>query len=592
MKELFFEPLNNINILRNKNKIKNDLLPNASKKVKLLILSGSTIGELKDFIYLFLLNKGIEAEIYEGQYKSYYEEVMFSDLIDEVSPDWVYVHTTNKNISRLPRNINSESELETFYEEEITKISTFIDKLESLGVNCIINNYEMPQYRNMGNYDFISNYGYVNYINKLNSFLSSKMSDINNVFVNDIMYTASYVGLANWYDSSYWYGFKYAVSPKVMPNIAKSLSNIISSISGNVKKVLVCDLDNTLWGGVIGDDGPEGVSVGQGNAKSESFDELQAYVLELKRRGIILAVNSKNELELAREGFSNSSCRLSYDDFGAFIANWESKSGNMNLIEADLNLFQDSFVFIDDNPAEIKQVSDVCPTVTTVTYQKSVFELIKFIDSEGLFDVFNLSEEDKKRSKYYEQNKKIKLAQSKSINFDEYLTSLEMVLTITPINAINMDRVIQLVNKTNQFNPTTSRVTKVEYEKRYNNNGGGITLCAGLTDLYGDNGIVTTLFSSIQGDTLNIDTWVMSCRVFNRELEFAIFDNLVELCKLKAIKFIEADYIKSIKNGYVEKLYENLGFELISQSSNGKSYKLEVNGYKNKCKNIKVNYEY
>ncbi|WP_373941893.1 HAD-IIIC family phosphatase [Vibrio chagasii] len=591
MKELFFEPLNNVDILRNKNKIKKDLLPKSSKKIKLLILSGSTIGELKDFIYLFLLNKGIEADIYEGQYNSYYEEVMFTNLIGEVSPDWIYVHTTNKNISRLPRNTSSENELDLFYEEEVVKLNSFIDKLESLGINCIINNYEMPQYRNMGNYDFISSHGYVSYINKLNSFLSTKISSVKNVFVNDIMYTASSVGLVNWYDSSYWYGFKYAVSPKVMPNIAKSISNIISSICGNVKKVLVCDLDNTLWGGVIGDDGPEGVSVGQGNAKSESFDELQAFILELKRRGIILAVNSKNELSLAKEGFSNPACRLSYDDFGTFIANWESKSGNMSLIEDDLNLFQDSFVFIDDNPAEIKQVSDVCPTVTTVTYQKSVFELIKFIDSEGLFEVFNFSDEDKKRAKYYEQNKKIKLAKSKSVNFDEYLTSLEMVMKITSINDKNLDRVIQLVNKTNQFNPTTSRITKVEYDQRYNNND-GITLCADLTDLYGDNGIITTLFSSIHGDTLKVDTWVMSCRVFNRELEFAIFDKLVERCKEKSIKFIEADYIKSIKNGYVEKLYENLGFEIISQSSNEKNYKLEVDSYENKCKNIKVNYEY
>ncbi|OLQ76079.1 hypothetical protein BIT28_18860 [Photobacterium proteolyticum] len=592
MKEFFLEPLNNVEILRNKNKIKSSLQPIAKKKIRLLVLSGSTVGELKEYIQLFLLNQGIDAEVIEGSYNSYYEEVMFSDLIETVSPDWVYIHTTNKNILKWPQNSQCEQEVDELFEREVSRISDILTKLDNLKINTIVNNFELPHYRNMGNYDFTSKYGYVNFVNRINNSLAELVSTKPNIYINDIMYLSSDIGLSKWFDDSYWFAFKYAIAPTALPTVAKSITNIVKSVAGHSKKTLVCDLDNTLWGGVIGDDGPEGVLVGQGNPKAESFLELQNYILQLKSRGIVLAINSKNEKKLAEEGIAKSSGSLSCDDFASFVANWEPKSQNIQRIETELNLFQDSFVFIDDNPAEIKQVSEFCPSVTCVTYSKSPYELIKQLDKEGYFEVSRLSAEDKKRAEYYKKNKLVNEIKNNAKNFDDYLKSLEMKTTIVGISEKNRERVVQLVNKTNQFNPNTSRVTDADFDIKYANNSSSLNLVADLEDIYGNNGIVSTLLSTVCGETVDIDIWVMSCRVFNRELEFALFDTFVNVCKSRSITTIYSSYTESPKNAYVANLYEKLGFKIIEQTSNSKQYRLDVSEYVNKSKNIGVTYEF
>ncbi len=589
MESVFKYPLDNKELLIKRKKIKENLLPNSKSKIKVLLLSGSTIGELKDYIYLFLLNNGIEAEISEGTYGTYYEDILYGDIIEDVNPDWIYIHTTSKNILNFPKNDMSLDEVNEGFIQDIQRLENIISKLHGKNINVIINNFEFPLFRNFGSYDFVSEYGYINYINKLNQELLKIVTKYDNIYINDIMFTSSKVGLDNWYDHMYWHGFKYAVSPTALPYIGQSISSIINSVSGSIKKVLVCDLDNTLWGGVIGDDGINGVQVGKGNAKAEMFEELHSFILQLKKRGIVLAINSKNNIELAKEGFSNHGSLLSVDDFAAFVANWEPKSQNMNKIEEELNLLKDSFVFIDDNPAEIGQVSNVYPEIKCVSYDKTPIELIHEICFEGMFEVQCLSEEDRKRADLYKQRSSFNAKAVSALDFDQYLKSLMMKADITITSDDNLERCVQLINKTNQFNPTTFRVNKVDYAKRINECE-VIDLCSELSDAYGKNGIVSVLLSVVVGDNVNIDAWVMSCRVFNRGLEYAMFDTFIELCREKGIKSINSCYIPSKKNGYVESLYTKLGFDIVNDASDRRDYTLLVSNYKKMNDNIEVKY--
>ncbi|MDD9174928.1 HAD-IIIC family phosphatase [Aliivibrio sp. S2TY2] len=591
MNDFFLEPLSNVELIRNRNKIKEKYLPLATNKIKLLILNGSTVGELKEFIYLFLLQHGIESEIFESTYNSYYEDVMFGSIIEDINPDWVYIHTTNKNIYHWPMPNMTDEEIDLLYSNEVDKIKNIYNRLEEKGVYTIVNNYEMPIERVYGNYDFVSNSGFCNYINKVNYFISEELGKKENIFINDIMYLSSLVGLNFWFNESYWYSFKYAISPAALPNVAKSIANIIKSVYGKSKKVLVCDLDNTLWGGVIGDDGKDGILIGQGNGKAEAFLDVQKYIHRLKLRGVILAVNSKNDITLAKEGFNNTYSQLIVDDFSSFVANWDMKSSNMKRIEEELNLFQDSFVFIDDNPAEIEQVKSSCSFVSCISYEKSPHEILRKIDRDGYFETVKLSKEDLIRTNLYSKNKKIKELENNASSFDDYLLSLNMKSLLSPLNKSNISRVEQLINKTNQFNPTTMRVSSADILD-YMNNSTTISLVGSLQDVYGDNGIVTSLVACVNKAIANIDIWVMSCRVFNRELDFALFDQFIVFCKERNIEEVHAKYLKSSKNAYVQNLYERLGFIVIDAKEDSKIYVLNVSEYVSKNKAIEVNYEH
>ena len=590
MNSILNEPLNNVEIIRGKSKLKNELLPLAQRKIKLLILGGSTIGELKEFIYLFLLKNGIDSEIIEAPYNTYYEEVMFGRLIEETSPEYIYIHISSKNLKCWPSPTMDSSEVEACFDKEKYKFKKLLEKVESLGVNTIINNFDYSEERIFGNLDFVEKSGKVNYVNSLNSFISNEVQGKKYIYINDIMYLSSSLGLSRWHNNAYWHSFKYAMSPSVLPYIARSVSNILKSILGLSKKVLVCDLDNTLWGGVIGDDGVDGIKIGMGNPKSEAFYELQSFIKCLKDRGVILSVNSKNEMSLAESGFSHENSVLNVGDFSSFMANWSRKSCNIGEIEKELNLFKDSFVFIDDNKAEIKEVENACPQVVCLSYDKSPTELVYQICNEGYFEASRLSKEDIERTKLYSNNKKIMELKDNSSSFEDYLKSLSMTSKITNVNDSNFERVVQLINKTNQFNPTAFRLTSSELELLKKSES-AILLVASLSDIYVNNGVVSCLIAKVNGEIVEDLSWVMSCRVFNRELEFAIFDKFIEDCRINNIKKIKAKFIRNNKNGYVEKLYDKLGFSLVSDEGGCKEYMLVVNEYEFKNNSIEVSYE-
>lgn len=589
MKELEY-PFDNEYILKKKKSLKKQLLENDNFIEKnIAILGGSTTSDIKLILELFLLNQGIKPKFYESEYNQYYQDAMFPNSeLEEFKPDIIYIHTTNRNITLYPTITNSKEEVENLLLNEYNKFSNMWDKLKST-YNCPIiqNNFELPFYRLMGNKDASDYRGKVNFITKLNLKFYEYAESNQNFYINDINYVSSSYGLEKWADEFYWHMYKYALAVPAIPSLAFNISNIIKAIFGKNKKAFVLDLDNTLWGGVVGDDGVENIKIGPEVPAGQVFSEFQTYLKEHKDLGVILNVNSKNERENAIAGLNHPDSTLKPDDFITIKANWEPKSKNIVDIANELNIGVDSLVFVDDNPAEREivkqQVSGVAvPEIDIPEHY------INILDKSGFFEVTTISKDDLKKSEMYKENAKRNEMLSSCANYDDYLKSLKMKATIKPFEPIYMARIAQLTNKSNQFNLTTHRYTQAEIEEIANDEK-YIKLYGKLEDTFGDNGVVTVVLGHIDEKILHIDLWLMSCRVLKRDMEFAMMDALVKKAKEAGIEKIKGYYYPTPKNGMVKEFYSLHGFEKESEDNEGNTiWNLNINNYENKNKFIEV----
>ena len=583
-------PLNCHSILRKKKSIKKKLLESANLIEKnIAILGGSTTSEIKNILELFLLNNGIKANFYESDYNKFYEDALFgNDVLDKFNPDIVYVHTTNQNIIKYPELKDSEAEINTLLSNEIERYKSIWTSLSRFNCAMIQNNFDLTIDRSLGNLDCTDIHGKTYFINKLNDEFSKSSREIKNLYINDINYLSSYLGLKNWFDKSLWHQAKYALSMDAIPELAFNISKIINSLLGKTKKCLVLDLDNTCWGGIIGDDGLDGIHIGTETATAEVFTAFQNYVKELKQRGITLAVCSKNDFKNAKEGFEHPESILSFDDFTSFKANWEPKHLNIIEIQKEINIGIDSLVFIDDNPAERDIVSSQIQNVSVPNVGNDVINFISHIDRNGYFEPISLLADDINRNKYYEDNKKRAVEQSTFKSYDDFLVSLDMTADIKSFSSVYLDRITQLTNKTNQFNLTTKRYTAGEIENIANSDE-YIKIYGKLIDKYGDNGLIAISIGSIKEQQCHIDLWLMSCRVLKRDMEFAMLDEMVRQCKKNGIFEIIGYYYKSAKNSMVSDLYKKFGFILSQTNGEDTIWKLNILHYENKNKFIGVN---
>lgn len=547
-------------IRRQVKKIKKELLlqENLIPK-KIALLSGSTIGQLKQVLEVFLLNQGIQPTFYEGAYNNYYEEAVFAtDALIDFAPDIVYIHTSVRNIKEWPIASDDKDTVDAKLQGEVDKMLSVWNSLEKkLHCPIIQNNFEMLPYRVMGNMDCVHITGRQYFLEALNHRLIEEVQRRKDVFLNDLHYEAASFGVDKWFDNSSWYAFKYAFSPDAIPLVAFNISNIIKSYYGKNKKAVALDLDNTLWKGVIGDDGVEGIELGIETPEGMMYGEFQAYLKELKERGVLLTVNSKNEEGAEKAGLSHPSSVLSPEDITLAVCNWKPKSENMKFISSKLNLTTDSFVFVDDNPAEREEVS--ANSNVAVLPIEDVSQMLCMLDHAGYFEVTNYSEEDRNRGNFYKEN--LEREQAETGDYIGYLKGLMMKGEFACVHADNIDRVTQLINKTNQFNLTGLRLSKAEvetYKEPYH-----ISICGTLYDKYGNNGLISVILGKKnQSRELYINVWIMSCRVFKRQMEYAMFDELVAQCKDQGVEKIIGRYIPTNKNMPVRGLYEELGFTL------------------------------
>ena len=560
-------PFDPLLILKKKKSIRKELLLRSDLiEKKIAIFSGSTIGDIEKILELFLLKHGIRPIFYIGDYSRFYEEIMFdTEKIKQFAPDLIYIHTSNKNIEKFPSCTDSEEEAEILLIQQYRKFEAMWNKIQQ-DYKCPIiqNNFEYLSYRILGNSDGVFASGAVHFIQALNTRFAGYARENSNFYIHDIQYLSAWYGLEKWSVPSFWYLYKYALNMEAIPLFCHSLANIIKSIYGKNKKVLTLDLDNTLWGGIIGDDGKEGIQLGIETAEGMAYIEFQKYIKELSKFGILLTVCSKNEEEIAKTGFEHSSSVLHFDDFVLIKANWDPKHMNLKQTKEDLNVMLDSFVFIDDNPAERaivkKNLPEVCVPNMTIPE-----EYLKILDGSGFFEVTSISNDDKSRKQFYQDNLLRKNESHHFQDYKEYLRDLEMCCKIEGFCEHNMERVTQLINKTNQFNFTTIRYTESEVRAFFESER-HICFSSRLIDKYGDNGIVSVLIGKIFQDMMVINLWVMSCRVFKRDLELAMFDYLVKSCQERGIKKIQGIYIPSSKNMMLKDFYANLGFTITDQT--------------------------
>lgn len=587
MKELEY-PFDSDLLIRKKRSIKKKLLEenNSFLDKKIAILGGSTTSTVKQMIELFLLNNGIRPSFYESEYNKFYEDAVFDNAeLSEFKPDIIYVYTTYRNITAFP---DMDHETDVILNDEIEKYRSIWKSLKEK-YNCPIiqNNFELPLYRLLGNKDASDIHGKVNYIGRLNNSFYEYAQNNDNFYICDINYISADYGLSRWHNEFYYHMYKYAMDVNAIPYVAFNVANIIKSLFGKNKKGFVLDLDNTMWGGVIGDDGVEGIQLGPEEAIGQAYSEFQRYLKEHKQLGIILNIDSKNDYENAIAGLNHPDSELHEDDFVDIKANWEAKDINFENIAKEVNLLPESLVFIDDNPAERHIVTEQLKGVIAPEIG-SIENYIKVIDRSGFFEVTTLSKDDLKRNEMYMQNAQRIKAEASFSNYNDYLLSLDMKGIIRSFEPVYYDRIAQLSNKSNQFNLTTHRYTVNEIEEIAKNDD-YIALYGKLIDRFGDNGLVSVVIGHIEENVCKIDLWIMSCRVLKRDLEYAMMDELVKRCKNKGINKIYGYYYPTAKNGMVKDFYSLQGFTKINEDEKGNTeWSFEIDDYQLKNEVIEV----
>ena len=587
-------PLDTKTLIRKKLSIKKELLQRDNNwiNLKVAVFGGSTTKEVVDQLELALLNYGIKAEFYQSEYGKYWEYGVFGNaVLDEFHPDIIYIHTNWRNIQQFPGIGDPIGDVESVLEKEYQRFVTLWDSIrEKYRCPVIQNNFERPGYRIMGNRDVWDLHGRSCFIVRLNLKLYEYAREQDSFYINDLEYIAQSYGLDEWSDALYWNMYKYICPINAIPDIAISVAHIIKSLYGRNKKLLALDLDNTLWGGVVGEDGREGLVIGEETAQGQAYLAFQRYCKELKQLGVILAVNSKNDEENALAGLNHPDGILKPDDFVAIKANWQSKDQNLKEIADELSLGMDSFVFVDDNPAEREIVKRQLPEVT-VPEISSIENYIREIDRQGFFETTVVSSEDLIKTEQYKARKSIREAQDSFSDYNEFLKSLQMKAVLTGFDPLLVQRIAQLTNKTNQFNLTTKRCSEDEIRKMQESNA-YICICGRLIDKFSDNGIVTVVAGEVIESELHIRIWLMSCRVLKRGLEDAMMNAIVKRSEKMGIKSIKGYYFPTAKNSMVKDFYRDMGFELCSEDEqHNTAWKMDISKYKYRDSRIAIEEE-
>ena len=581
-------------LLRKRKSLKRQLLTREDVNYiekRVAILGGSTTADVKDMLELFLLLAGVKPAFYESEYNKFYEDAVFGNPeLDEFQPDLVIVWTSFVNLLQVPQIQDKTEVVKTKLAVDYSRLQQVWESLaKRYGAAIIQNNVEMPYIRPMGSLDAVMPQGIRHYVEALNERIAAYAQAHEGFYVHDLHYTAAQIGLTKFHNRFQYYGFKFAVNYDVVPKVAASLAHLVGAILGKTKKCLVLDLDNTLWGGEIGDDGVENIQLGHETPAAEAYTEFQRYVLALKQRGVILAVCSKNDEDIAKSGFKHPDSVLAVDDFVAFHANWEPKDINIRAIAKEINIGLDSLVFIDDNPAEREIVRQSLPEVAVPEVDvQDIFSYICAIEGNAYFEPAGLSADDFRRNETYMANKERAELATSAASYDEYLQSLSMQAEIAPFASIYFDRIAQLTGKTNQFTLTTRRYTRADIERmaaeeQY------VTLYGRLADRFGDNGLIAVTIAEKKGKALHILLWLMSCRVLKRGMEQAMLDALVAEAQARDINEIYGYYYPTKKNKMVSGLYESFGFNKESEAEDGSTvWKLGVDVYQKQGKFIEV----
>ena len=541
----------------------NEFVKKKCKRVA--ILGGYTTQPIRELMLPALLSEGYWAEVYEGNYNSFETEPLdLNSGLFRFKPDIVVVATGSKHIASFPDSGLDDKIVYNLADCEIERLRIRWNAIKA-GSNATIiqHNYEPPATLTLGRLEGRYSWSKTNFVHRLNSKLWE--CDGKEIRVLDMYQMAVESGRQNWHSPRWYYHSKHGFNPQMVSQYGWALAGLMRAILGKTRKCLALDLDNTLWGGVIGDDGLGGIILGNITPEGEAFSAFGLYLKHLKNQGVILAVNSKNDLAVAESVFRNhEECVLKLEDFSAFVCNWQSKSSNLNRIANSLNIGTESIVFVDDNKAECEEVRYALPEVNVIELSGDPTSFADQIERLHLFAPLDMTAEDLRRQESYKATKEISELKSSPETLSSYLEDLKMRANIRPAKTEEIPRINQLLQKTNQFNLTGKDFQNETLESLLSSNN-SVMLVAHLEDRLAIHGLVSVLIGRIEKKSFWIENWVMSCRVFTRTLEEAIFLSLLDIAKAKKCSEICGQFLRTEKNDYVSNLYERLGFRLAGE---------------------------
>jgi FkbH-like protein len=539
--------------------------------VNVALLSSHTVSHLTGGIAVGAFRRGFNVKLFVGQYGLYRKEVMEPDAsLQAFAPNVVVITLDVQDVSfELPLDTKPE-DVRLAVDAKVSElVRIWRTARVNLDATIVQQTLLNAHYNLFGSYESLLPATPYSTTELFNARIREVASQ-EGVLILDIALHAALKGHESIIDPVRWHQAKQLVSPVLSPWYGDLLARVIAATYGLAKKAIVLDLDNTLWGGVVGDDSIEGIVLGQGNAAGEAYIDFQKYLLRLSQRGIILAVCSKNDLAVAENVFKNHpDMVLKRENIASFIANWDDKAGNIRRIASELNIGLDSLVFVDDNPAEREIIRRELPMVSVPELPPDIAHYASYLSNAGYFEAASFSKEDMQRADLYKTNSIRQQGLSQATNLEGFLESLQMRLEVGPVSKMNIGRVTQLTNKTNQFNLRTVRYTEAEVD-RLMRDSRILALQFRLKDKFGDNGIIAVIFACPDerwpADTLFIDTWLMSCRVLGRGVETASLEALCKCAEEMGIKQLVGEYRATSRNKMVSNHYEKLGFQPLTNS--------------------------
>ena len=531
------------------------------RKIKIAVLGDTAtqmyVQALKGYSY----EEGLNLDIFEADYDQIERQVFDpgSELY-QFEPEFVILfYSSNKLLSKFYKlSLTDKKEFTKHHIEKIENIYLQISSRLKSKVICF-NLHEIND-SIFGNFANKTDVSFVYQLRRINLELMNLSQNLKNLFILDLNILQSQYGHTFVTDHKIYINTDLLFSVDFLPIIAKNTLDNILSVTGKFRKCLILDLDNTLWGGIIGDDGIENILIGDLGI-GKAFTEFQLWIKQLKLRGIILAACSKNNEATAKEPFEkHPDMVLKLDDFAVFVANWENKVDNIRYIQNILNIGFDSMVFLDDNPFERNMVRENIKDISVPELPEDPAEYLLYLRTLNLFETASFTEEDEQRTLQYQEEAKRTIVQQKFTNEADFLKNLDMEALVKPFNKFNTPRVSQLTQRSNQFNLRTIRYTEEEIES-ITANPYYITLAFSLKVKFGDYGLICVIILKKQENDLFIDTWLMSCRVLKRGMENFVLNTIVENTIESGCNKLIGEYIPTSKNMMVKDHYLNLGFK-------------------------------
>jgi FkbH-like protein len=502
-----------------------------------------------------------------------YDQVMQAALspesaINRARPDAVLIAIDHRALPLriTPGDPDAAGETIAAWQASLTTIRDGIRG--NCGASCIFQTLAPPPEGLFGHYDRLLPGTARHLLDNINRVIIDRIVGPTELLL-DVAALAETVGLAEWHSPSQWNLAKLPFANELVPLYADHVARIIAALRGKSRKCLVLDLDNTVWGGVIGDDGLDGIRIAQGDAVGEAYRSVQQLALALRQRGIVLAVSSKNTDEVARGPFrQHPEMLLREDHIAVFQANWDDKARNIRTIADALSFGLDALVFLDDNPVERGLIRRELPQVAVPELPDDPALYARTLAAAGYFESLSFSDEDRKRADFYRDNARRHGLRDQATDLTSYLASLEMEITFQPFDSVGRARIAQLINKSNQFNLTTRRYSEAEVAEAERASD-CFTLQVRLSDTFGDNGMISVIICRARGDAWEIDTWLMSCRVLGRGVEDMVLREILQHARERGIARLIGVYRPTERNGMVRDHYAKLGFSLLDSDPDG-----------------------